>query len=87
MPPSFDGGSPITGYTIEKREKSRQTWIGTGTTNPKTTEFSVGRLFEGTTYFFRVAAENEVGTSDFVEMDKGVTPKALIGLLSNNFHK
>lgn len=34
-----------------------------------------GKLFEGNEYYFRVAAENAVGISDFVELTVPVVPK------------
>ena len=69
-----DGGSPITAYVIEKRDASRTMWTGTGSVTPDKTTFLATRLFEGSEYFFRVAAENAVGTSDFVEIAKPVIP-------------
>ena len=73
--PSSNGGSPITGYVIEKRDAARTNWMGTGTCGADRTEYNATRLFEGTEYFFRVAAENVVGLSDFAELDKPVIPK------------
>ncbi len=34
-----------------------------------------GKLYEGTEYYFRVAAENAVGISDFIELTTAVVPK------------
>lgn len=71
-----DGGAPITSYVIEKRDASRNNWIGIVHTAPETTRAVVPKLWEGCDYFFRVAAENSVGLSDYVELDKSVTAKA-----------
>lgn len=71
-----DGGCPITSYVIEKRDASRNNWIGILHTTPETTRTVVPKLWEGCDYFFRVAAENSVGLSDYVELDKPVTIKA-----------
>ena len=73
--PTSTGGSPITGYAIEKRDAARTNWMGTGNIGPDRCEYNASRLFEGNEYFFRVAAENVVGTSDFVELDTPVVPK------------
>ena len=76
-PPTTDGGSPLTGYVIEKRDSARPgaTWMGAGIANPDKTEFTVTRLFEGAEYVFRVGAENVVGTSDYVDLGRPVTAK------------
>ena len=72
--PNDDGGSKITRYVIEKREASKRTWSPVGTTNEL--ELDVGGLSTGVGYFFRVAAENECGVGEFVELDKPATPKS-----------
>ena len=72
--PKDDGGSPITEYVIEKREALRMMWKSVGSTSD--TEFTVGRLTEGTQYVFRVAAENKVGVGAFVETSKGIAAKS-----------
>lgn len=59
--PESDGGAPITGYIIEKRDAQRSNWIKAGTTNAETCSFKAGNLFEGAEYFFRVYAENKAG--------------------------
>ena len=61
--PDSDGGSPITGYIIEKRDAMRATWVKAGSVAPDVTSFTANNLFEGGEYLFRVFAENKVGPS------------------------
>jgi len=76
-PPELDGGSPITGYVVEMRPTSKKSW--TKVDDTKSQEFTVSKLSEGTEYVFHVAAQNAVGISDFVELQKGVIPKGQFG--------
>ena len=62
QPPEHDGGSPLTGFMIEKREKSKSIWQ-VGKTDSKTTQFHVTKLTPGNEYFFCVVAKNDVGSS------------------------
>ena len=70
-----DGGSPITGYLVEKRDAERSNWVNIGTVTPDKSSMSVSNLWEGCEYYFRVSAENAVGASDPCELDKPVTAK------------
>lgn len=60
--PASDGGTQITGYAI-------RTFIGTGTTQLRTTQVgnttraALNTLINATTYTFDVAAINSVGTA------------------------
>lgn len=63
---------------MEKREISKRTW--TKVADVEDVEYNVEDLIEGTTYQFRVAAENDVGISEFVELPKPVTPKSQKGI-------
>jgi hypothetical protein len=67
----LDGGSPITGYTLEYRAAGSSAWTTFSTT--ATSGAIVTPLTNGTEYTFRVAAVNDVGTSLFTESD-AVTP-------------
>lgn len=60
--PNFDGGSPITGYLIEKREGDSDKWSKANLTNITDTRFTVTGLTQDATYEFRVMAKNAVGS-------------------------
>lgn len=75
-PSQSDGGSPITGYRVEKRESWKSSWVEVDTTCPSVCELAVKRLKEGEEYFFRVCAENKIGQSEFLELETSVTPKS-----------
>ena len=78
-PPTDDGGSPITGYTIEKRDAKKATWTKAGKVSADATEFMAEGLFENTSYFFRVIAENKAGASEPLESDTAVLIKSPFG--------
>lgn len=60
-PPRDDGGSPITGYIIEKSDKAGADWTPVNTSPVPTTDYKVPGLTEGQTYQFRVKAVNAIG--------------------------
>ena len=72
--PEDDGGCEIKDYVVEKRESSKRSWQSVTRTSELL--MSVSGLQEGTTYLFRVAATNDVGNSEWVELDKPITPKS-----------
>lgn len=61
--PLSDGGSPIIGYIIERREMTGK-WIRLNKTPVLDTRYRASGLFEGNTYEFRVFAENIAGISE-----------------------
>ena len=77
--PKDDGGSEITGYVIEKRDARRTMWSDAGTCGADTLKSVISKLSEGNDYFFRVAAQNKIGTSDFTELPEAVTAKLPFG--------
>uniref|UniRef100_A0A8C5DU22 Titin n=1 Tax=Gouania willdenowi TaxID=441366 RepID=A0A8C5DU22_GOUWI len=60
--PEYDGGSNITGYTVEKRDLPEGRWVRANFTNVIDTQFTVTGLTENAQYDFRVIAKNAVGT-------------------------
>uniref|UniRef100_A0A8D2NN85 Titin n=1 Tax=Zonotrichia albicollis TaxID=44394 RepID=A0A8D2NN85_ZONAL len=77
--PKSDGGTPITGYILERREASGK-WVRVNKTPILDMKYRVTGLFEGNTYEFRVFAENMVGlskpspSSDPIKASRPITP-------------
>lgn len=66
--PSIDsGGSKILSYVIEAREAKRFTWYQVDTVDPTETKYKIKDLVENNAYFFRVAAKNSIGLSEYLE--------------------
>ena len=60
-PPESDGGSRITNFILERREKFATRWVRVTRDTITETTFRVTDLMEGTEYEFRVTAENKAG--------------------------
>jgi alpha-tubulin suppressor-like RCC1 family protein len=58
--PASDGGSPISGYRVQ-RSMNGTSWTTLTSTAPLTRSYSVRDLANGTRYFFRIAARNADG--------------------------
>uniref|UniRef100_A0A673JKN7 Titin n=1 Tax=Sinocyclocheilus rhinocerous TaxID=307959 RepID=A0A673JKN7_9TELE len=69
--PDHNGGSPITGYQVEKREVSRKTWVK---------EYTVADVVEGKEYLFRVIACNKCGPGEPAYIDDPVNVSSPIQL-------
>jgi hypothetical protein len=67
-----DGGSPITGYTVERTNGATVVL----TNVPVSTSFTATGLVNGTAYSFRVRAANAVGSGAFSAASNTVTPVA-----------
>jgi hypothetical protein len=77
--PETDGGSPVTGYTVEKMDSKRGEYMFVANVDATTTQLKVTRLFEGLDYMFRVFAENPAGLSSPCETDNPITARLPYG--------
>lgn len=73
--PVSDGGSPITGYIIEKKDKYSTMWEKALEIETPTTKGLVHGLIEGNDYVFRVIAVNKAGQSEPGDTSKTFTAK------------
>ncbi|KAM8861248.1 titin-like isoform 2-T2 [Synchiropus picturatus] len=62
-PPTKDGGSPITGYHLERKERNSILWTKLNKLVIPDARFKTSGLEEGIEYEFRVVAENIAGLS------------------------
>lgn len=60
--PPYDGGSKITGYSVERREASNGRWVKANFTNIIELGFTISGLNQDESYEFRVYAKNAVGS-------------------------
>ncbi|KAK2727355.1 hypothetical protein QYM36_008001, partial [Artemia franciscana] len=75
QPPSWDGGSAIMNYTVEKRDSLTSSWeLVCSTAFPIA---NIEELSPSRNYHFRVYAENIHGSSDASEIVSTVTSKSL----------
>lgn len=63
-PPEVDGGSPITGYQLERLDMSGRSWLPVSREPITDTFFRLDDLKEGLQYEFRVRAQNAIGLGE-----------------------
>lgn len=68
--PFSNGGSPITGYIIEKKDKYSAMWEKALELTEPVTEAHLTGLIEGNEYQFRVIAVNKAGQSEPGDVSK-----------------
>lgn len=81
LEPESDGGSPLIDYLVERREVSKKAWQKVGVTSDgKTTHIEAVGLKKGTSYTFRISAQNQLGygppyaPEDVIVAGKRITP-------------
>ena len=71
---------------VEKRDATRSAYVHAEEVDGKTFKAKVTKLSEGNTYFFQVAAENEIGLSDWTETTEAVEAKMSFGTTKSEHH-
>lgn len=92
-PPKSDGGSPLTGYFVERHLQGASRWskVNKLMTAADVTQLIAEELAEGSEYEFRVIACNKVGQSEPSAPSRMIVAKNPFGRLiivrlpSNNF--
>ena len=83
--PEDDGGCPLTGFIIEKKEAHRQYWNTVEQVLPAITSYCVQSLTQNTEYDFRVTAVNKIGHSDPLVTDGCTMAKSPFGMCTYPF--
>lgn len=73
--PTSDGGSPVTGYLIDRCTNHSGRWIRVTREEVKDLTYAFDNLIEGTVYEFRVVAVNAKGESKPSEPTEPFTAK------------
>lgn len=60
-PPESDGGSPLTGYIIELRDRTSVKWSAVQVAKAEELSAVINDVIENKEYIFRVKAENKAG--------------------------
>ena len=76
--PDSDGGAPITGYVVERRDVTKTAWVAGGRTDYEC-YLTVGKLVENNEYLFQVCAENEIGQSEWTTTKNPIKAKLSFG--------
>jgi len=78
-PAEHNGGSPITGYVIKRRDVTRPIWVHCGRVGIDTSSFKIKDLVVGCQYAVHIYAENSEGLSSPLESVENVVPLRPIG--------
>lgn len=78
--PVNDGGSPIIGYSIERKERNSLLWVRANETLVRPTEYSCYGLIDGLEYTFRVSAVNKAGQSKPSKSTDIITARTPVGM-------
>ena len=78
--PTYDGGSPVTGYKIEVSNTGNSGWsVHEANTNTTARDYSHTGLNPDTTLYYRVSAINDVGTGPSSNVDDATTDATVPG--------
>lgn len=77
--PQKDGGSPITGYVLERCQLPGSRWQKASKKPIPDTMFTVPDLYENTEYQFRVSAVNAIGVGKPSEPTSPIKAKEPFG--------
>lgn len=75
-----DGGSPIIGYSIERKERNSILWVKANEMLVRATEYSCYGLIEGLEYMFRVSAVNKAGPGKPSKATEIITARTPVGM-------
>lgn len=70
--PEDAGGSPLTGYIIEKMDLDTGRWVAAGEVGPNDETFTASGLTPKKKYKFRVKAVNKEGESEALETEEPI---------------
>ena len=71
--PEDDGGAPVSGYVIERRDVTQDEWVESAQTEELCATLT--QLVENHEYLFRVFAKNQYGLSEPATLQDPVTAK------------
>lgn len=77
--PYHDGGSKVTGYWIEKKERNNILWVRENKIPCFECYYKAESVVEGLEYQFRVYAMNSAGLSKASEASKGAVAQNPVG--------